>query len=92
MANIRAFLRWGVPLLGVILLIVGWVVTSQPVTFGWFAYAPLPEAPLLRLPEGLITLQGGGAVALISGITLIAGSVGFWLGHRARPNNVLEEP
>lgn len=79
-----AFTRWGLLLLGVILVIVGLAIAAQPVTFGWFTSAPVSEGAFVKLPWTLVSMQLSGAIALGSGIALIAGSVGFLLGRRAR--------
>lgn len=55
-------------------------MASQPVTFGWFAYAPLSDGVFTRFPPSL--MPTGAAVALVAGTTLVAGWVGFRLGRR----------
>lgn len=80
MTVIAVVTRWGLPALGLILVGAGLVMASQPVSFGWFAYAPLSDAVFMRFPPSLVPT--GAAVALIAGTALVAGWVGFRLGRR----------
>jgi heme/copper-type cytochrome/quinol oxidase subunit 1 len=74
--------RYGVPAAGALLLVVGViVVVTQPVSFGWTAYAPLSSVTVFPTsPTPAMML--GGAVG-VSGLALVAGWVGFRLGRRA---------
>lgn len=69
--------------LGAVLLVIGIVVvTTQPVGFGWTAYAPLTDvtfSPPFPTPAMLL----GGIVAGL-GLALLAGWIGYRLGRRAR--------
>ncbi len=70
--------------LAVALLVVGCVLwaTAGPTTFGWFAYAPLPEQVV---SPGFMMLTPRMQVALglaAGGLVLLAGLAGFWLGRR----------
>jgi len=78
MSAVRSY---GVGALGAVLLVIGVVVvTTQPVGFGWTAYAPLTEATFAPpLPAPGMWL--GAAVAAV-GLALAAGWVGFRLGRR----------
>lgn len=71
-----------VPLLGALALAAGaaiWITT--PVSFGWFAYAPLTD---VQFQPGLLTRLQVGPILLAVGIALLAGWVGFLLGRRRR--------
>lgn len=74
--------RYGVLAAGALLLVVGViVVTTQPVSFGWTAYAPLSSVTVSPpWPTPAMTLGG---VVGVGGLALIAGWVGFRLGRRA---------
>lgn len=82
MTVIAVVRRWGLLALGVILVGAGVVMASQPVTFGWFAYAPLSDGVFMTFPPSL--MPTGAAVALVAGTALVAGWVGFRLGRRPR--------
>lgn len=72
-----------VPLLGLAALVAGVVIQlSTPVSFGWFAYAPLSEATFVA--PGLLTQFGVGPILTGVGIALLAGWAGFLLGRRRR--------
>lgn len=71
-----------VPLLGALALAAGaaiWITT--PVSFGWFAYAPLTD---VQFQPGLLTRLQVGPILLAVGIALLAGWAGFLLGRRRR--------
>lgn len=79
--NSRLLMRI-LPLAAVAAMVSGIVVvlkaTSQPATFGWFAYAPLSEA---NAGPGLHIVSTGGIV----GFTLLAAGLivlAFWGGLR----------
>lgn len=77
-----ALRSYGVGAIGAVLLVIGIVVTTQPVGFGWTAYAPLSDmtfSPPFPTPAMWI----GGVVAA-AGLALLAGWVGYWLGRRAQ--------
>jgi membrane protein implicated in regulation of membrane protease activity len=74
-----AFKRWGLLVLGLALLIVGFALASQPFTFGWFGYAD----GFARFSTDLVAMPTGAAVALTAGIALIAGWLGFRLGSNS---------
>lgn len=68
-------------------LVVGGVfvlVTADPVTFGWFAYAPLSGDPV-RAPWAFAwtNRQVVGTVLAVLGLLLGAGGVGHLLGRRS---------
>jgi heme/copper-type cytochrome/quinol oxidase subunit 1 len=69
--------------IGAVLLVIGIViVTTQPVGFGWTAYAPLTDVTFTP-PFPTPAMWIGGALAAV-GLALLAGWVGFRLGRRAR--------
>ncbi|MCS0500517.1 hypothetical protein [Protaetiibacter mangrovi] len=78
----RFLRKFGLLLVGGVLSVLGAVLlVTQPVSFGWTAYAPLSSntfVPLWPTP-GIVA----GVVLLIVGFVTIAGWVGFRLG-RAR--------
>ena len=82
--------RWLAPALGALLVVVGavLVLTTPPVTFGWFAYAPLSAT---TFPPGLFppaqTVWGIALIAL-GAATLIA-VISYRLGRRAAPRRDL---
>jgi heme/copper-type cytochrome/quinol oxidase subunit 1 len=72
-------------LVGLVLLGAAAWVSSRPVTYGWFAYAPLSESTYVPGPAfvpggpGLpVLLATGGALAL-------GAVVGYVVGRRGRP-------
>jgi heme/copper-type cytochrome/quinol oxidase subunit 1 len=68
---------------GAVLLVIGIVVvTTQPVGFGWTAYAPLTDVTFTP-PFPTPAMWIGGALAAV-GLALLAGWVGFRLGQRSR--------
>lgn len=74
---------YGVAAAGAVLLVIGIVVvTTQPVGFGWTAYAPLTDVTFTP-PFPTPAMWIGGALAAV-GLTLLAGWVGFRLGRRSR--------
>ncbi len=72
--------KYGVLALGAVLTVAGAVlIFTQPVSFGWTAYAPLSSntfAPPWPTPGTI-----AGSVLLILGLVAIAGWVGFRLGR-----------
>ena len=71
-----------VPIAGVAALVAGiLVLRSSPLSFGWFAYAPLTDATFVPGPASPFWL-GPALVGL--GIALLAGWTGFLLGRRRR--------
>lgn len=78
-------------------LVVGGVVvlaTADPVSFGWFAYAPL-SGDSFSMPWALAwtTRQVIGAALAVLGLVLGAGAAGYLLGRRApRSRGVPVEP
>ena len=72
--------KYGVLAVGVVLTLAGAVLMlTQPVSFGWTAYAPLSSNTFAPpwLSPGMIA----GLVLLILGLVAIAGWVGFRLGR-----------
>lgn len=67
------------------------IALSAPVTFGWFAYAPLSSDPAptpLRDAVVLTRQQGVGALAGAAGVVLLATTLGYALGRRhPRPSS-----
>jgi len=69
--------------IGAVLLVIGIVVvTTQPVGFGWTAYAPLTDVTFSP-PFPTPAMWLGGIVAGL-GLALLAGWVGYRLGRRSR--------
>ncbi|SDL96531.1 hypothetical protein SAMN04487916_11955 [Arthrobacter sp. ov407] len=70
------------PLAAAAMLLAGLVFLAQPVpqeNFGWFAYAPLAEGPVV--PQGLMFM----GPAAWTGVTLIGVGLlvlAFWSGYR----------
>lgn len=78
-----ALRSYGAGALGAVLLVIGIVVvTTQPVGFGWTAYAPLTDATFSP-PFPTPAMWIGGVVAA-AGLALLAGWVGYRLGRRAQ--------
>ena len=72
-------------IVGALMVVVGGVLffTAPPVSFGWFAYAPLSEtsfAPSMSLmhPQAI-----GGGVTAVVGLALLAVAVGWLWGNRS---------
>jgi heme/copper-type cytochrome/quinol oxidase subunit 1 len=79
----RALRGYLLAAVGAVLLVIGIViVTTQPVGFGWTAYAPLTDVTFTP-PFPTPAMWIGGALAA-AGLALLAGWVGFRLGRRAR--------
>lgn len=76
------FKRWGLLAAGLILVIVGFTIANQPLTFGWFRYA---DGTFARFSPAMVALPTGAALALAAGIALVAGWLGFRVGGRRRP-------
>jgi heme/copper-type cytochrome/quinol oxidase subunit 1 len=82
--------RYGVLAAGVLLLVIGVVIVfSQPVSFGWTAYAPLSSVTVSPPWPTPATILGG--VVGVGGLALIAGWVGFRLGRRP-PRSTARRP
>ena len=65
------------------------VVTSAPVTFGWFAYAPLSGQRMPTALDHAVVLsrqQGVGALAVVVGVAVLAAALGYAVGRR-RPRS-----
>jgi heme/copper-type cytochrome/quinol oxidase subunit 1 len=78
-----ALRRYGVAAAGAALLAIGIVlVTTQPMSFGWTAYAPLTDVTVTP-PFPTPAMWIGGALAAV-GLALLAGWVGVRLGQRSR--------
>ena len=75
--------RWGLLALGLILVIAGLTIVSQPLTFGWFGDA---DGAFARFSPALVAMPAGAALALAAGIALIAGWLGFRLGNSSGRN------
>ncbi|QGQ18061.1 hypothetical protein GC089_00725 [Cellulomonas sp. JZ18] len=70
-----------VALLGVALLVAGLVqVRTGEVSFGWFAYAPLPETVYAPAPPSWRL----GLVLVVAGTLALGGAGGFAVGRRGR--------
>jgi hypothetical protein len=78
MTIIAAIKRWGLLVLGLALLIVGFALAGQPFTFGWFGY---PDGGIAPFSMSLVAMPTAAAVTLTSGFALIAGWLGFRLGR-----------
>lgn len=73
--------RWGIPVLGVALLVWGTnLVVANPVSFGWLAAAPVSGEAFVVQPP----LNAGAFVAAL-GLMLVSGWIGFLLGRRRSP-------
>ena len=72
-----------VPLLGTLVVVAGVVTaligSTQPLEFGWVAYAPLANNPFSTSGAALVgpMTQNGYLIAVV-GLLLLA----FWAGHR----------
>ena len=82
--------------LGAALLLIGIVVVAtQPVGFGWTAYAPLSNPDMVISPPfPTPAMWLGGALAAV-GLALLAGWVGFRLGRRGPrpdPTQIVQTP
>ncbi|MDQ0848971.1 putative membrane protein [Arthrobacter sp. B3I9] len=70
------------PLLAVLLLLAGLILTSLPVrseNFGWFAYAPLSQQTFQLQGLVMIGPEAWAGIAMISlGLLILA----FWSGYR----------
>ena len=76
--------RWWVLAIGVALVISGMVIAgSQPVSFGWFAYAPLSNSTYMPAFSPVVAMPTEAAALLAIGAVLVAAWVGFRLGRRA---------
>lgn len=76
--------RWSVLALGVALVVCGMVIAgSQPVSFGWFAYAPLSNSSYMPAFSAVVAMPTEAAALLAIGVVLVAAWVGFRLGRRA---------
>ncbi|WP_157485686.1 MULTISPECIES: hypothetical protein [unclassified Frigoribacterium] len=78
-----------VPVAGVVVLVVGVVVLAiagaQPVSFGWFAYAPLSDTTFTA--EGVHVFSTAslvGAVIVVIGLLVLAAWLGYRRGVRRR--------
>ena len=67
-------------LAGAILL----AIPESPVTFGWFAYAPLSSTSFVPAPWLSSPRYCFGAVLLIVGIGAMLLCLGWWVGRRSR--------
>lgn len=76
--------RYGVLALGLVALAVGGVLLAQPSpsAFGWTAYAPLTNTTFVPSLLPLSHYLGDGAIVI--GLALTAGWIGFRLGRRGR--------
>lgn len=73
--------------LGLVLVVFGVVlmVTSEAVSFGWFAYAPLAEDPVISAVGDAVVLtrqQAAGAGVVVVGAVVLAGATGWAVGRR----------
>jgi heme/copper-type cytochrome/quinol oxidase subunit 1 len=71
------------PIVGAAAIVVGILITrsSPPMSFGWFAYAPLSD---VTFAPGLAAQFWVGPGFVGVGIALLAGWAGFLLGRRRR--------
>ena len=83
------FKRWGLFVPGLALLIVGFALASQPFTFGWFGY---PDGGVAPFSTSLFAMPTAAAIALVTGIALIAGWLGFRLGRGTGRNRSDQSP
>jgi len=85
--------RFGAPILGIALIIIGIVllVTTQPASFGWTAYAPLaetryqPMSPETQTITGVCLLLVGVVISAVWGLFL-------WRRRTAKPGPGSEKP
>jgi hypothetical protein len=69
-------------LLGLALVVVGVLLWgSDPAEFGWFSYGPVDEEFLSQLVF-MSSRRWVGVACLVSGMTSLAGVLGFHLGTR----------
>lgn len=77
--------KYGVLALGAVLTVAGAVLMlTQPVSFGWTAYAPLSSNTFV--PPWASSGMIAGFLLLVLGLVAIAGWVGFRLGRRVGPS------
>ena len=68
---------------GVVVLVVA---SARPVSFGWFAYAPLSDTTFTADGVNLFsTASLVGAVVLVIGLLVLAAGLGYRRGVRRRP-------
>lgn len=80
MTRMALLRKYGLVVLGVVLSAVGAVLLlTQPVSFGWTAYAPLSSATFV--PPGPTPGMIAGLVLLVVGLMVVAGWVGFRIGR-----------
>ena len=69
-------------MVGVAAIVAGALLwRTTPLSFGWFAYAPLTDATFAPGPPGTWLLAGA---LVVLGVALVAGWGGYLLGRRAR--------
>lgn len=75
--------RFGILILGIALLVIGvvfYAVALPQPSFGWTAYAPLTGTTFVPTPSPNLPHYALGVIG--AGLVLVAGWVGFRLGHR----------
>ncbi len=75
--------RWSVLIVGIVAIVVGSVMVAMPQSsFAWYAYAPASDLAFVPL----YPLDVAGLIIVGTGLTLVAGWVGFrlsrLLGHQ----------
>lgn len=58
-----------------------WLLARHPVSYGWFAYAPLTEQTYAPGPPWQ---RGAGTALAVVGLLVVGGAVGYLLGRRDR--------
>jgi heme/copper-type cytochrome/quinol oxidase subunit 1 len=84
---------WG--LLGAAVILVLWgagLLLLTPVSFGWFAYAPLSRESFSSEIYLLTPERSAGAGLVILGMLIAVGVVGWVLGRRAGQRRQLPDP
>jgi len=85
--------RFGLPILGIALVIVGIVLlaTTQPASFGWSAYSPLAETVYRPMSSSTQTIVGVFLI-VVGTITTAAWAVLVWRRRATAPGSDPEDP
>ncbi len=73
---------WALGAVGLVLVVTGVILWgSDPAEFGWFSYGPVDEQFLSRLVF-MSSRRWIAVGSMVSGLMVLAGLLGFRLGHR----------